>query len=159
MTNINTEVGSYINRLYQNDFNFSRIQKHKNFGELLLEERESNYKVEAVKTIGWFLQNAGTFKPYRLELLWEMKRGIEFSISHDCPVYEAVNHIRRDVVLQKRYTEFKYLSSRTSLSKGLEFDCVIIDMSEQLSAKDFYVAMTRAMKKIYIISDSNSFVF
>lgn len=32
-------------------------------------------------------------------------------------------------------------------------------MTTPLSAKDFYVAMTRAMKKIYIISDSNTFIF
>ena len=51
------------------------------------------------------------------------------------------------------------MSSRTLLAKGLEFDCAIIDMSTPLSARDFYVAMTRAKKKIYIIFNTNTFTF
>lgn len=106
----------------------------------------------------WFSKNK-EFKQYRSELLSEMIRSIKYSIEHDISIWDASNHIRKDVGLQKRYTEFKFLSSRTLLSKGLEFDCVIIDMTTPLSAKDFYVAMTRAMKKIYIISSSNCFTF
>ena len=44
-------------------------------------------------------------------------------------------------------------------STARNLDCVIIDMTTPLSAKDFYVAMTRAMKKIYIISETSSFTF
>ena len=47
--------------------------------------------------------------------------------------------------------QYMYFSVVPSyLAKGLEFDCVIIDMTTQLSAKDFYVAMTRAKKKLTI---------
>ena len=62
------------------------------------------------------------------------------------------------ILENKKDQIFKFLSSRTLLSKGLEFDCVIIDMTNPLSAKDFYVAMTRAMKKIYIISNRSSLI-
>lgn len=112
----------------------------------------------ALKMLIWFSSNPA-FKQYRTELLSEMIRSIKYAIDHDMSIFDAANHIRKDLGLQKRYTGFKFLSSRTLLSKGLEFDCVIIDMATPLSAKDFYVAMTRAMKKIYIISDSNTFIF
>ena len=72
---------------------------------------------------------------------------------------QAIYKIRTDSNMQKRYDGFHFLSSRTVLSKGLEFECVIIDMSDPLKMKDFYVAMTRAMKKIYIISDTRQFTF
>jgi superfamily I DNA/RNA helicase len=72
------------------------------------------------------------------------------------PSFELMKELFR---LRKQYKLPKYLSSRTVLSKGLGFDCVIIDMREQLSAQGFYVAMTRAMKKIYIISSSGDFQF
>lgn len=88
-----------------------------------------------------------------------MIRTVKYAIDKDITYFEAANHIRKDSALQKHYTGFRFLSSRTSLSKGLEFDCVVIDMRDPLPAKDFYVAMTRAMKKIYIISDSNVFSF
>ena len=53
------------------------------------------------------------------------------------------------------------------LAKGLEFDGTIIsdascnryDSNKVIDMKLLYVAMTRAMKKIYIISDSNTFIF
>lgn len=88
-----------------------------------------------------------------------MIRSVQYAIEHGISIFEAANHIRKDISLQRRCTGFKFLSSRTLLSKGLEFDCVIIDMTIPLSAKDFYVAMTRAMRKIYIVSSTNTFAF
>lgn len=88
-----------------------------------------------------------------------MLRSIKFAIEHRSTIFEGANHIRKDVHLQKRYSQFKFLSSRTVLSKGLEFDCVIIDTTEKLSVKEFYVAMTRAKKRIYIISSTDEISF
>ena len=88
-----------------------------------------------------------------------MLRSIKYAIEHNSTVLEGANHIRKDARLQKRYSQFKFLSSRTLLSKGLEFDCVIIDTADKLSVKDFYVAMTRAKKKILIISPTNEICF
>ena len=51
---------------------------------------------------------------------------------------------------------FKKLSSRAVLSKGLEFECVAINLEEQYTATEMYVAMTRAMKTIYFITDQDS---
>ena len=66
---------------------------------------------------------------------------------------------------QSKYAGFKRLASRTLLSKGLEFDCVIIDLSKvnqnpknNYSATEMYVAMTRAMKAIYFVTDQDSVV-
>ena len=88
-----------------------------------------------------------------------MLRSIRYAQEHNDTVFNSANHVRKDIHLQRRYTQFKYLSSRTLLSKGLEFDCVIIDMKDKLSAKEFYVAMTRAMKKIYVISYTTKISF
>lgn len=157
-TNVNLELASYIKRLKENSFNFSQIRKHMEFGKILKNTAPDISKKTILEIITWFL-NSSLFKQYRTELLSEMKRSLEYALDYDLSIFEAANHIRKDFSLQKRYTNFKYLSSRTLLSKGLEFDCVIIDMRTPLSAKDFYVAMTRAIKKIYIISTSNEFVF
>ena len=108
-----------------------------------------------MRLFNWFDGNSH-FNLYRAELQREMMRSLRYASDHSVSVYDAANHIRNDPALQKRYEDYKYLSSRTLLSKGLEFDCVIIDMTTPLSAKEFYVAMTRAMKKIYIIATSQS---
>ena len=57
---------------------------------------------------------------------------------------------------QSRYAGFKRLSSRTVLSKGLEFECVAINLEERFTATEMYVAMTRAMKTIIFITDQDS---
>ena len=157
-TGVTTELKSYITNLKSNSFDFSRIKKHPDFRDILTKSAPNLTKETVSKMLEWFSANK-EIKQYRSELLAEMIRSIKYATDHGMTVFEAANHIRKDASLQKRYTGFKFLSSRTLLSKGLEFDCVIIDMRTPLSAKDFYVAMTRAMKKIYIISDTNTFVF
>lgn len=158
LTGVGKEFKSYIEKLKSNSFDFSRIKKHIEFRDILSETAPDLSKETILKVLIWFSTNKD-FKQYRSELLSEMIRSIKYAIDHNISICDASNHIRKDVGLQKRYTGFKFLSSRTLLSKGLEFDCVIIDMTTPLSAKDFYVAMTRAMKKIYIISNSNCFTF
>lgn len=158
LTGVGKELKSYIEKLKSNSFDFSRIKKHIEFRDILSETAPDLLKETILKMLIWFSTNKD-FKQYRSELLSEMIRSIKYSIDHNVSFCDAANHIRKDVGLQKRYTGFKFLSSRTLLSKGLEFDCVIIDMTSPLSAKDFYVAMTRAMRKIYIISSFNCFTF
>lgn len=157
-TGIGKELESYIKNLKSNSFDFSRIKKHPDFREILEESAPDISKETIWNLLVWFSENSA-FKQYRTELLSEMIRSVRYAIEHNLTIFAATNHVRKDPELQKRYTGFKFLSSRTLLSKGLEFDCVIIDMTTPLPAKDFYVAMTRAMRKIYIISDSNTFTF
>lgn len=159
MTHVNVELTSFLKKLQNNVFEFSRITKHADFGDLLISEIENNKYNQILKILYWFENNCSTFKLYRAELFHEMIRSIEFACNNGGTIFDAATSLRRNSASQNRYSNFKYLSSRTLLSKGLEFDCVIIDMTSDLSAKDFYVAMTRAMKKIYIISDTNKFVF
>lgn len=157
-TGVAKALKSYIERLKVNSFDFNRIKKNADFGDILVETAPNPTKETILKILAWASANTD-FKQYRTELLLEMMRSVKFAINHEISINEAANHIRKDAGLQKRYTDFKYTSSRTLLSKGLEFDCVIIDMTESISAKDFYVAMTRAKEKIFIISDTNLFSF
>ena len=154
-TNINAELGSYKDRLEKNSFDFGRIKKHKEFGELLVGVQNCDKYEAALQILDW-IEKAPVFKFYRRELHNEMIRSLKYAKEHGISVFEAAQRIRKDPALQKRYHNFKFLSSRTLLSKGLEFDCVIIDMTIPLSAKEFYVAMTRAMRKIYIITPSST---
>lgn len=154
VTTVYSELRSYCGRLSMNSYDFSRISKYAEFGKLLTASKDDNFCTCVSRLLSWF-RSQKEFKCYRAELLLEMIRSAKYAKDNNISLFDAANHIRKDAPLQKEYTQFKYLSSRTLLSKGLEFDCVIIDMSNptnQLSAKDFYVAMTRAMKKIYIIT-------
>ena len=152
-TKVKTELKSFVDRLKKNSFDFSRISKNQDFGQLIIEVQQYDRYEAELRILAWFEQRS-TFSFYRKELHREMIRSIKYARDHDISVFEAAEHIRKDPLLQKRYADLNRLASRTLLSKGLEFDCVIIDMEIPLSAKEFYVAMTRAMKKIYILSPS-----
>lgn len=154
-TKVTTELSAYISRLRNHSFDFSRIKKNRDFGTLLIGLQNCDKLDALMRLFNWFDCNSN-FNFYRAELQREMMRSLRYARNHSVSIYDAANHIRKDPALQKRYEEYKYLSSRTLLSKGLEFDCVIIDMTTPLSAKEFYVAMTRAMKKIYIIAASHA---
>lgn len=157
-TGVTTELKSYIERLKKDNADFSRIQNHQDIGEAIAAVATTSDYSALYNLIRIFEQKF-EFKIYRKELYYEMLRSIKYAIEHNSTVYEGANHIRKDAHLQKRYSQFKFLSSRTLLSKGLEFDCVIIDTSDKLSVKDFYVAMTRAKKKIFIISPTDEICF
>lgn len=157
-TKVKAELLSYIKRLQSKSFDFSRIKNNIDFGNILEGMNQCEKTNWILDILRWIYSNS-VFKKYRKELFLEMIRSVKYAKEYGISIFEATNHIRNDLELKKRYSDFKFLSSRTLLSKGLEFDCVIIDMTTQLSAKDFYVAMTRAMKKIYIISSTDTFIF
>lgn len=152
-TAVNTEVSSYIRHLKNGNTNFSKIKKNVDLGKILTGISEGKIW-DIIEMFSWFwTRRKQPFKIFRGELLCEMQRSIKYALEHNLDIYKAAMHIRNDPGLQKRYTGFKYLASRTLLAKGLEFDCVIIDMRKDIfSARNFYVAMTRAKKMIYVIS-------
>ena len=156
-TKVNTELNAYKNRLAKGNLDFGRIKKHREFGRLLETMQTADKHEIILRILDWFEKNS-QFKCYRKELCNEMARSVKYARDHDISILEAAEQIRKNPVLQKRYQGFKCLSSRTLLSKGLEFDCVIIDLSIPLSAKEFYVALTRAMRKIYILSPTSSLI-
>jgi len=157
-TGIKTELKTYREHLSRGDHDFSKISKYETVGKLINSICETSDSKYIVYLIDWLKENTD-FHIYRQEALEEMKRCVAFARTYKLSLYDSMIQIRRDARFQKRYSNFKYLSSRTLLSKGLEFDCVIVDISKaMLSAKELYVALTRATKMIYIITTSKSII-
>src|SRR5690606_3407989 len=96
------------------------------------------------------------FNVYRREAFVEMKRAIDLSEETGLDLLESMSAIRHD---QNNHGFYKRLSTRTVLAKGLEFDCVIVDLSKRFTSQDFYVAISRAKKMVYILSDHRNIVF
>ncbi len=115
-----------------------------------------------IAVLDW-IKNELAFHIHRRELFAEMQRSIRRARDLNIPITQAAQEIRMIPGNQSKYAGFKRLASRTLLSKGLEFDCAIIDLSKadrtennRYSSTEMYVAMTRAMKIIYFISDQDS---
>lgn len=153
-TQVNAELGSYEKHIKEGDFNFGRIGKHRGFGDRVLQLYKIHGYEEMLSILEWIRANS-KFRLYRRELFTEMIRSIRFARDRGTTIYEAAQQIRMIPNNQSRYSGFKRLSSRAVLSKGLEFDCVIINLEEKFTATEMYVAMTRAMKAIYFITDKD----
>lgn len=154
-TQVGTELGSYKKRIKDGDFNFSRIRKHREFGNRMLCLYQNHGYEEMLSVLQWIKENS-TFKIFRRELYTELMRSIRLARDRGTTIHDAAQQIRMFPNNQSRYANFKKLSSRAVLSKGLEFECVAIDLEERYTATEMYVAMTRAMKAIYFITDHNT---
>lgn len=154
-TNVNTELSSYKKHIYAGDYNFGRIKKHVDFGERMLNLYQNHGHDEMISVLEWIKSNP-CFRLYRQELFTELIRSIRFANEKGISICEAAQQIRMNPNNQRKYADFKKLSSRTVLSKGLEFECVAINLEERYTATEMYVAMTRATKEIIFITDQDS---
>lgn len=158
-THINDKLGPYGKRLSKGSADFHLIHKHPEFGQRISKVIQSKQRQDAVHTLLYF-RDQSEFRIYRKELYFEAIRALNYSIVHNISVEEAARQIRLLPGQIKKYSDFQFLSSRTVLSKGLEYECVVIDLSQYqkkpYNVTDFYVAMTRAMHKIYIITDKET---
>ena len=141
--------------MIEGDFNFDRITKHPEFGDRMLKVFQNHSYNDMLSVLEWVKSNT-IFRLYRRELFTELIRSIKFARDKGTTIYEAAQQIRMNPNNQSRYAGFKKLSSRAVLSKGLEFECVAINLEENYTATEMYVAMTRAMKTIIFITDQDS---
>lgn len=157
-TKVNQELKSYISRLNKNNFDFSRITKYPSFGRLLnnLNEDKSLSNMKAL--LEWFYGQS-SFRIYRKCLYGELIRALTISIEEDSPLLEAYEKSHGLLVSYESRYRLKRLSSRTVLSKGLEYDNVIVDLGSTMDSRDFYVAISRAKRRLYLVTDSIPVLF
>ncbi len=154
-TGIKTELTSYKKHVENGSFNFDKIKKYPEFGSLITKVHQNPDNRSIVNVIDW-ISNENAFRLYRKELYSEMRRSLLLSKEKNISIFEAAQLIRTVPAYQRKQQEFKMLSSRTVLSKGLEFECVIVDLERGMSVTDYYVALTRATRKVILISDQKS---
>lgn len=158
INSIQSELGSYTKNLEMGKTNFSRIKKHKDFGYLIEKVCKDNTSKSVLDVLRWFWNNT-EFKIYRQELLFRIGKIYAYMTEENASLKDSVEILSNQQYFAENKFFFPRLSSRTVLTKGLEFDCVIIDARDKMDVRDFYVAMTRAKKHIYIISDTNTLFF
>ena len=151
-TGVNSELASYKRHIDNGDYNFDEISKYPEF-RVLMEPVFSCCSNESIINVLEWMKRQKAFKIHRKELFSEMLRALAYASSNNTTIFEAAQKIRTVPGLQKKYPSFRMLSSRTVLSKGLEFDCVIIDLEKGMTVTDFYVALTRAKRQVILITD------
>ncbi len=93
-------------------------------------------------------------KCYRKELFGDLCKALEQAEHKNISVYEAMKEIRNIKRRMGRKISGKCIGT-TLLTKGLEFDTVaVLDAHNFKCPKNFYVAITRACKKLIIFTNN-----
>ncbi len=97
-------------------------------------------------------------KSYRKELFKVICSAIYFAKENNVTVYEAVVVIRNKTRRAGRKVIGRCIGT-TLLTKGLEFDTVVVLNAQKFDKKNFYVALTRARKKLVVFANQNVLSF
>ncbi|MBA7568460.1 hypothetical protein ES708_10189 [subsurface metagenome] len=93
-------------------------------------------------------------KCYRRELFWNLCKALEQAEYKSISVYESMKEIRNIKRRVGRKISGRCIGT-TLLTKGLEFDTVaVLDAHKFKCPKNFYVAITRACKKLIIFTNN-----
>lgn len=137
--------------------NVIQKQKYKPYSQKLnriiseLEVKIEKYNLVELFNIYSKLPN---LKIYRKDLFYSIRSSIEKSINDNSKVFDAMIK-QRNTIRRSGKKEHKTCIGTTLLTKGLEYDTVIIsDVQKFDDKKNFYVAITRASKKLIILSES-----
>jgi len=96
---------------------------------------------------------------WRTELFWDLCKALEQAEHKNIAIYEAMKQIRNVKRRVGRNVGGKCIGT-TLLTKGLEFDVVaVLDAHKFRCRKNFYVAITRACKKLIIFTNNKTFTF
>ena len=103
--------------------------------------------------IDFFLFEQKT-KSKRPDIVYANRKCVANSISNGESVYENMNQYKNKIRMSGRKVLGKCIGT-TLLTKGLEFDTVIILWANLIRDKrNFYVAISRACKELYVFSNS-----
>jgi len=109
--------------------------------------------LQTIYSVVLFLKNGLKLKTMRRELLNGVLHAVKLAIEEQTTAYEAMVQQKNRIRRVGRKVKGKCLGT-TLLTKGLEFDTVVVLNAHRFeSYKHFYVAITRACKKLVIFSE------
>lgn len=118
-----------------------------------------NSSVQNFLNIITYLKTGIKLKTKRHDLLNSIVKAMNISITENITVYEGMVNHRNMIRRIGRKVHGKCIGT-TLLTKGLEFDTVVILNAHRFSSsKHFYVAITRACKELIVFSEKDKITF
>lgn len=143
---INLNNGKIINKKSVEDQTHSLGVK-KIYSQLL-----NNFSLNNLKDFLIESSKLPQVKCYRKELFMDLIKSLDFAISEQFSIYEAMCQVRNKKAVLGRTIKGRYIGT-TLLTKGLEFKTVVIlDAQDFKDPKNFYVAISRAQENLIIFS-------
>lgn len=152
--NSSAEFKTIIEKIEENNFNFTKIKKNKELCNIL-EKVNNNFNYNDFKKLLNEVSKNSNIVLFREELWAVLNELIKsLSINESKKPLEMLKTIRSNESIYKY--NFNKLISRILLVKGLDFDNVLLVLDEeQISNELLYVAITRATKNLWILYKDN----
>ena len=157
-TGVSQGLKPYRSNLEKGKFDFSRIRKHPDVKRSLM-ALGFDSAIENVASVLTSIKDDSDFRLHRGILYHEVRRALKLAIAEDISASEALENIRAQRSAFEEHNPCQRLSTRTVLSKGLEFDTAIVDAGSITDPRDFYVAISRCKKRLIIVSNSSTLTF
>ena len=127
--------------------------------EHLFQTFEEQPNVETLFQVIDYVMSLPDVKCHHKEVLYAVKSCVTIARNNDLSVFDAMKTYKSRIRHQGRAIEGRCIGT-TLLTKGLEFDTVIIMNAHKFSdAKNFYVAISRACKRLVFVTDSSTVSF
>jgi DNA helicase-2/ATP-dependent DNA helicase PcrA len=157
-TGVKNRLNTIISKIKREDYDMKRISKFSDIAELLL----NIIKISSYKNYYDFLcgiEKHKEFKIFRKELWCEFKRVLKYCQNNEGKsLIEVARKFRSVGDFNKRY-DYENIISRVLLIKGLEYDQAIVLDADELTKKEFYVAISRPKKRLVILSRNKTLSF
>ena len=122
--------------------------------EHLFQTFEEQPNVETLFQVIDYVMSLPDVKCHHKEVLYAVKSCVTIARNNDLSVFDSMKTYKSRIRHQGRAIEGRCIGT-TLLTKGLEFDTVIIMNAHKFSdVKNFYVAISRACKRLVFITDS-----
>ncbi len=118
----------------------------------LTEKAETEKDLSQIVSILKLIAKLPNVKCYRKELLNAVYGALQLANEKRISVYEAMVFTRNKARRIGRKVRGKCIGT-TLLTKGLEFDIVVVLNAQKFDKKNLYVALTRARKRLIVCSD------
>lgn len=120
---------------------------------------ESNPTLTGLDELLSFIFSLPNIKCYHRSFYTAIRRSIHIAATNGTTIFEAMKMFRSRIRHQGRRIEGKCIGT-TLLTKGLEFDTVIIWNAHKFEdEKNFYVAISRACKNLIILTETDKLNF
>lgn len=121
----------------------------------LFQAFEQQANAESLFRVIDYVLSLPNIKCHHKEVFFAVKSCVTIAKNNKLSIFEAMKIYKSRIRHRGRSIEGRCIGT-TLLTKGLEFDTVIVmDAHKFVDAKNFYVAISRACKKLIILTDNN----
>ena len=142
-----------IEKVKRHSFDFRRLKNNRELAYLITKFINENNLYDNIISIIEFVEKQRKMNLCRMDLIILLKK-----ILNNLKLNNEKSAVENFMVLtaNRRQKKYHFLVSRVLLVKGLQFENVVIVEPENMTKKEFYVAISRATNSLTIISKNDS---